>query len=118
MGAIKLNQIDSFKPYLTQQDMESIHDKIIQELNVYGHDGYELLEFECANGITIHIEVDYKGFNYRRIQLKQTYVMYKVNDEYKSIDEYENTLSAKFQDSIYDLNTKEEEEYELENQFS
>jgi len=118
MGAIKLIRIDSFKPCLSEKDIESIHKSIMDEIDIYNQDGYNLFEFECANGIEIHVEVNYGGFNYRRIKFQNVYVMYKVDDEYKSIEEYEDVFNGLLIDSIYNLNSKEEEEYELENQLS
>lgn len=118
MGATKLIQIDSYMPCLTDKDIESAHKSIMDEIDIYNQDGYRLFEFECANGIAIHIEVNYCGFSYRRIRLQNVYVMYKVDGEYKSIEEYQNTFNGLLIDSIYELNSKEEEEYELENQYT
>lgn len=116
MGATKLIQIDSYMPCLTDKDIESAHKSIMDEIDIYNQDGYKLFEFKCANGITIHIEVNYCGFNYRRISLQNVYVMYKVDDEYKSIEEYQNAFNSLLIDSLYELNSKEEEEYELQEQ--
>lgn len=118
MGAIKLNQIDSYKPCLTDRDIENTCKSIIDKIDIYNEDGYRLFEFECANGITIHIEVNYCGFNYRMIRLQNVYVMYKDDDQFISIEEYENTIRSLIADSIYDINNKEEEEYELQEQYS
>ncbi len=118
MGAIKLIQIDSYKPCLTEKDIESAYKSIMDEIDIYNHDDYKLLKFECANGITIHVEVNYGGCTYRRINLQNVYVMYKVDDEYKSIEEYEHSFRSLISDRLYELNSKAEEEYEVENQYT
>lgn len=118
MGATKLIQIDSYMPCLTDKDIKNALKSITDEIDIYNHEGYRLFEFECANGIAIHIEVNYCGFNYRRIRLRHVYVMYKIDDEYTSIEEYEGVFHTLLMDFIEQLNLKEEEEYEHEKQLS
>lgn len=118
MGATKLIQIDSYMPCLTDKDIESAHKSIIDEIDIYNESGCKTFKFECVNGIEIYVEVEYVGFNYRRIRLQNTYVTYKIDDEYKSVDDCEEALDSLIHDSIYILNAKEEEEYELKEQYS
>lgn len=117
MGALKID-IQDFKPCLTDESIDKIVKAIITKLDIYNYEGYKLLEFECANGINIDVEVNYRGFDYRNIQLNHIYVMYKVDEDYKSIEEYEEILNSLLSDAIGELNYKEEEEYEYEKQYS
>lgn len=117
MGALKID-IQDFKPCLTDESIDKIVKAIITNLDIYNYEGYKLLEFECANGIKIDVEVNYRGFDYRNIQLNHIYVMYKVDEDYKSIEEYEEILNSLLSDAIETLNYKEEEEYETEKQYS
>ena len=117
MGALKID-IQDFKPCLTDESIDKIVKAIITKLDIYNYEGYKLLEFECANGIKIDVEVNYRGFGYRNIQLNHIYVMYKADEDYKSIEEYEEILNSLLSDAIGELNYKEEEEYKYEKQYS
>lgn len=117
MGALKID-IQDFKPCLTDESIDKLVKLIMSDLDIYSYEGYRLLEFECSNGIKIDVEVNYRGFGYRNIQLKNVYVMYNDGDDYRSIEEYEETLNSLLSDAIGELNYKEEEEYEYEKQYS
>lgn len=117
MGALKID-IQDFKPCLTDESIDKLVKLIMSDLDIYSYEGRRRRSFECTNGIRIDIEANYRGSKYRSIQLKNVYVMYKVDDDWKSIEEYEGRLNSLLSDGIGELNYKEEEEYETEKQYS
>ena len=114
MGALKID-IQDFKPCLTDESIDKLVKLIMSDLDIYRYEGHRLRSFECTNGIRVDIEANYRGSKYRSIQLKNVYVMYNDGDDYRSIEEYEETLNSLLSDAIGELNYKEEEEYEYEN---
>lgn len=119
MGAIKLD-IDTYRPILDEKSIELLMKRVESDLDALRmDDGYSLFEYECLNGITIHLEVRSGGCSYRNIQFSHLYVMYKEgsDEEYTSIPEYEERLTSLICERIQDLNYKEEECYELENAY-
>lgn len=117
MGALKID-IQDFKPCLTDESIDKLVKLIMSDLDIYSYEGHRLRSFECTNGIRVDVEADYRGSAYRSIQLKNVYVMYNDGDDYRSIEEYEETLNSLLSDAIGELNYKEEEEYETEKQYS
>lgn len=117
MGALKID-IQDFKPCLTDESIDKLVKLIMSDLDIYSYEGRRRRTFECTNGIRVDIEANYRGSKYRSIQLKNVYVMYKVDDDWKSIEEYEGRLNSLLSDAIGELNYKEEEEYETEKQYS
>jgi hypothetical protein len=105
--------VDSYIPYLTDNDIDKIVDEIVEIIDVYNQDSLHV-ELECKNGYVIEVDVYYTGFNYRIIKLKNV-EMYALNNNVidNLIDDFKCVIQDTLWDKIYELNNNEEIEYDI-----
>ncbi len=121
MGAERLH-VQDYKPYLSDKSIDKIVDEIVKRADIYNVDRI-FEEIHCDNGFMIEVHISYDGFNYRRIKVDylQVHLFDKNIDGYISDDDcvtYGYEISNKLSDKTYSMNNQEEEEYELEDQYS
>ena len=121
MGAEILN-ITDFKPYLSDESIEKIADKIMTKIEALG-DIPSQDEIPCANGFVVEFHVSNEGFNYKRAQLGYlaVHLFDKENERYTIAEDcelYADKLNSILSDRICDLNSTFEEEFENSKEFA